>query len=146
MDGNRDGQLSTYASMARSGIIEAVWVYGGGTISNEHLPGQLEYMIAPRVEGYLMDLKNHGVVGPYLVCVTMFGSKGRTFFDREDRFPNLVPLPHDPLMLPEVIIDYPDAPVEVALKPVFDTLWNCCGVSGSPYYDAATEKLKQQRK
>lgn len=141
MDKNANGDCYTYASMARSGIVEALWAYGSG-IGNEYLPGELEYVIVPRVEGYLKDLQTYGVVGPYLICLTLYKSRGRRFYDSNNRFPKLVPVPHDPLKLPEVMIDDSDADVVAALKPVFDALWNCCGVSGSPHYEGELGPLR----
>jgi hypothetical protein len=45
------------------------------------------------------------------------------------------------LLLPEVLIEDVDQPLERILKPVFDMVWQAAGIAGSPYYDTKGNRV-----
>jgi len=40
-------------------------------------------------------------------------------------------------MLPEIVVEDLSPPAAPLLKPTLDLVWNACGFSASPYFDAA---------
>lgn len=45
------------------------------------------------------------------------------------------------LLLPEVLIEDVDQPLEQILKPAFDMVWQAAGIAGSPYYDTKGNRV-----
>lgn len=42
---------------------------------------------------------------------------------------------HDPLLLPDVLIESYGEPTDKLLRPVFDAFWNAAGYPNCPHYD-----------
>jgi hypothetical protein len=82
-----------------------------------------------------------GVSGPILLGMGLSGVRGRKmlsgpyhFFDPEAPFEN------DVALIPDVLVDDENTPVDQALKPLFDVAWNAGGWEGSPFYGPDGER------
>lgn len=74
---------------------------------------------------------------PVFVFLTLIGVKGqRMGFNKFNySFLDDVPIADDILYLPEAVIQSYDQDLASTLKPVFDLVWNACGISHSLNFD-----------
>jgi hypothetical protein len=127
----------TYTQLYRSGIIEAVQ---GNLLAREH-DGEL---LIPSVSyeqyvfGYLprcfQVLQEVGSNAPVLVALTLLKTRGLKM--SVDRFETSEPIGSDSVILPETIVEDLSLPVGLVLKPIFDLVWNACGLPASKNFDA----------
>ena len=133
------GDTLAYAQLFRSGGLEAVdadpfGVEGGqqiirATVLEEHLLDAVE-------EGFRL-LGSLGVAPPALVMLSLLGVRGFVIPIRPPRR-NLRPADRDDLLVPEALVqgDWPGRDgVERLMKPMFDAVWNACGLVRSANFD-----------
>jgi hypothetical protein len=128
----------SYVQLFRSGIVEAA---EGELLRWAEQAGSLP---VPAIESSLVDALNRflGVQReldlplPVAAMLTLIGVKElpisipKRFYSYSK-----VPIGHDVLQIPEVIIDNFDTPAHVVLRPIFDMLWQSGGYEKSLSYD-----------
>jgi len=139
------GEMATaYAQLFRSGTIEGVKLL-------EHRDGrsylfgpQFENVVVAAVKNYIAFLTQIEVGLPIFIFLSFCGMRGcylrdagagpigGTWYDRR-------PLKIDTIALPEVAVSSDPANVPVALRPLFNTVWNGFGEPGSPKYNQRGE-------
>jgi hypothetical protein len=138
---SREGVSYSYVQVFRSGIIEAV----EGLL----LKPQKEELLIPSVayekelvnsiREYLSVLRELNVGLPALIFLTFVGIKGYSMYvPQTHRFwlSGRVPtIERDIIFLPEAVIESYEDKVEEILRPIFDAVWNSCGLERSVNYD-----------
>ncbi len=140
-DARYGDEIAGYAQLFRNGALEAVDSYpfasgdGGPYIASEVL--ERELLVA--VERYLELLLGLGVQGPALLALSIVGARGyRMAVDVLLRH-SVQPVDRDEVRVPEAVVqDFQQDRVgaDRLMKPLLDVVWNACGLSGSPNYDA----------
>ncbi len=131
----------SYVQIYKNGVIEAVdsaIIDATGDISGRPLvPSRyLEEELVRSLKSYMILYQEMGIETPIFVFLTLVGAKGCFMSDVPGRwFGSATPLEQDPLMLPESEIESYDKNPAAILKLQFDSVWNACGLKGSPYYD-----------
>lgn len=137
---NDQGLTHGYAQLFRDGFFESVYVLAqGGQSVRVNLPSlKYEEMLISLLRGFRVELKHLGVNTECAVMLSLlqadrvklgvsdtyaFLEEHQTLFDRKV------------LALPDVLARADDSP-EVALKPVFDLMWQSAGFERSQNYDA----------
>jgi hypothetical protein len=131
---------ASYLQVFRSGVVESAspeFLYGHKIIESLRFEGNL---LRESVPSYLRCLKHLGVAAPTVLALTLVGVSGYrvTVPDLAIAYARLssgTAIDRDVLVLPEATLESFDSDLEVALKPVFDSLWNASGKSASPYFD-----------
>lgn len=102
----------------------------------------IERDVITAVRNHLNYLDAVGISLPVYVTLSLVGTAGysvREPFNAPNIYAGVVRqhgMDRDQLLLPEVFIEDFKQPVEAALKPIFDVIWQAAGLAGSPYYDA----------
>lgn len=129
-----DAWYYTYAQVFRSGILEAVnshlLSYDG-----KRLPARgIEQKITQAIQRYIKAYRAVQVDPPIVAMLSLLSVKG--FYVQADEYFWGTPptIDRDTVVLPEVVIDDFATPVEAALKPIYDSIWQSVGVRGSPSY------------
>jgi len=130
---NSGGTARTYAHFYRNGIFEAV-----STSLLEADNGQQRRVIPPvKFEGAVLDylpkclatLAHLGVHPPVSLSLTLIGVKGLSMALSDPYGPDSGnPIQEDNLIIPGVILNDFAADVEPILQPMFDRVWNACGL------------------
>jgi hypothetical protein len=139
---NRDRKAISYSLLFRNGAIEGVDAYSFGEYGpNNHR------LLRPKIYeselrhaltrfGELYDLL--GIPGPYFVSISLLGVKGLTFYpDPQYDWSGLRPVATDDIILPQRTIQQWSGDPDEVLKPLFDLIWNACGLPWSRNYDGS---------
>lgn len=129
-----------YALLFRSGIIEAadsilLWPDSDGPI----IPSILfERDLLNSLERYMMLLAHLGVEGPVYVALSLLNVRGYKMATNTVRASAIREVDRDDLVVPEVMaegarLDRPQ--IESLMQPVFDQVWNACGLARSMNFD-----------
>jgi hypothetical protein len=142
---NLDGVLAfgtqqpcpSYTQMYRNGALEAVQ---GRILAHEH-EGRL---VIPSLsfERYMLNylprcfslIESIGASAPVVVALTLLNTRGLqmgTDLWGESGYA----IDSDSLVLPEVVVSSLTTPVTTTLKPLFDLIWNACGLPSSQNFD-----------
>lgn len=142
--GEKGNEQSTcYVQLFRNGIIEAVESYvlgaidgweGKKIIANVAYESQLIHAVKKLIDFQ----KQLGVEPPIVLMLSLLG-----LAEYRMEPPDVTPwyrvqnytINHDPLLLPDVMIESYDEPTDRLLRPVFDALWNASGYPRCPHYD-----------
>jgi len=121
-----------YCQVFRTGAIESVnaWMLMPRSGEKFVLSLRLEEDVIDSVKSYSSALELLGVARPYVVMLSLIGVHGyrlATGSDKCNSRPQTLSFDRDNLILPDVLIDESDLPVEELLQPVFDALWNASG-------------------
>jgi len=134
-----DGTVSSYAHYCRNGILEAVntslleWqVSGKRSIPHVLFEGQVLQCLPLCFRG----LEKISVHPPVSVALTLIGVGGLRMPTGQLTFDQGNEIREDTLILPGMIVESFSAPAEPILKPMFDRVWNACGLPGSRNFDA----------
>jgi len=143
---NLDGVLAfgtqqpcpSYTQLYRNGVIEAVQ----GRILAHEYEGR---MVIPSVsyERYILEylprcfnlLQATDANVPVVVALTLLKTKGVCMGVNDPWGQPGYPIDSDSLVLPEVIVDSFTTPPNRVLKPLFDLIWNACGLPYSTNFD-----------
>lgn len=136
------GEPHAYTQVYRNGVIEAVCA---GLLSQSDSPDIItawayERTVLKYLPTCFQMIGQLGCSAPVLVGVTLIGVRGMTSVVASARGyggQRGEPIDRDILMLPEALAEDISAPPGPLLKPMFDLVWNACGFSSSPYFDAA---------
>ncbi|MFA5995569.1 MAG: ATP-binding protein [Patescibacteria group bacterium] len=127
--------IHTYLQLYRNGIIEAVdSSILDRTGKEKYIPDKVfEKEILEALTQYLSVIKQLSLHSPYVIALTLINIRGYKF----RRISGLeYHIEKDTLILPESIID-PDVIPNASsiLRPMFDIIWNACGLIKSPNFD-----------
>jgi hypothetical protein len=75
-----------------------------------------------------------GVPGPIGLSLTLMGAKGCAIVHGHIDRSNVIAIDRDCLMTSDAVIDDLSTPAEIALKPLFDFIWNASGYRELPHY------------
>jgi hypothetical protein len=129
----------TYTQLYRTGVIEAVQ---GSILAVEHEGKMLIPSVAYEqyIFGYLSHcfqvLQQIGVNVPILVAVSLIGTRGLEMSVDRFRSEASYQIKENMLTLPESVVEEFSTPVGKILKPMFDLVWNACGLPASKNFDA----------
>lgn len=150
---NIDGFLSVAPTIdERSGIHAYVQVYRDGRI--EAVQGDIavpagnalgiaslwfEEKLISWCRTTIAGLVAMDVEPPLVISASIVGARGAFLFvgNSSLSMTDVRPIDRDLVELPEVTIDDLSTPIDVTLKPLFDGLWNACGLAHSWHYDAS---------
>jgi hypothetical protein len=143
---NLDGVLAfgtqqpcpSYTQLYRNGVLEAVQ---GRILAHEYE----DRMVIPSVsyERYILEylprcfrlLEGIGVNGPVVVALTLLKTAGLHMGVNNLWGQPGYPIDTDSLILPEVIVDSLTTSPNQVLRPLFDLVWNACGLPSSTNFD-----------
>jgi hypothetical protein len=143
------GESHSYIQLFRNGIIEVV---EGLLLKPQN--GKLwipsiayEREIISGLDESLNILKGIGVELPIFVFLTLIGVRGYKMIYLQYGLleQESAPIDRDVLLLPEVLVKDYDFRSEQLLKPVFDSIWNACGMPKSLNYDKNGEWAPPRR-
>ena len=118
----------------RSGRIE--YVRSLESFGNTDIPSVYYEKLTLSVAGCLHDtLGRAGVRGPMVVLLGLANTKGRKLTAAPQRGLDPSPIDRDQLIMPDVVLEGPDVDFYRVLRPVFDLVWNACGLERSYNYD-----------
>jgi len=135
-----------YVQAYVDGKIEAVDCYYLGVERKKELfIFDIENRLVSATEEYLKFQKDLGVELPIAFRLSMVGTKDFMikYGNIDDYFHNIHPIHREDLILPTIIIENFDIPVERLLKISFDRVWNACGYPRSFHYDAKGKWIKK---
>jgi hypothetical protein len=146
--GSRDGKPTMYANLFRNASIEVVDSDIINSFAENSVAGvQVEIALFQMTQNLLRLFDELEVLPPYYVLPCLLNVKGRKFIKIDYHgFPNEErPFEIDDVILPDALIDDPARPLEQIFRPLIDILWNTCGWSGSPNYDAEGNYIPKWR-
>ena len=76
-------------------------------------------------------MRRLGCSPPVLVGITLIGVRGMTLAGA------ITAIDRDIIMLPDIVMEDLSASAGSFLKSTLDLVWNACGQTSSPYFDAA---------
>ena len=135
-----DGTVSSYAHFFRNGILEAVntSLLESSQVSEKRFIPHV--LFEERVLQYLplcfQALEKINVHPPVSVSLALIDIHGLRIAMDTFRFNHSNEIREDTLILPGTIVESFSAPPEPILKPMFDRVWNACGLPGSQNFDA----------
>ena len=131
-------EIDNYVQLFKNGIIESV--IGAPHYDEKRISAvYTERYIVQYVSLYLKALKELSVETPILIFLTLTGVKG---YSMQSNSRNPVLIDRDILPMSDVMIESYDDKIEYILKPVFDSVWNACGLNGSENYDKDGEWIE----
>lgn len=133
-----EGLTHGYSQFFRNGFLESVMVIGTGHDGRPALPSlRYERQLIEFLEQVRAEMVHLGISGDMAVMLSILRAnevqlgvnRDRDFFDaHQGRFDRRT------LVLPDVLTQADVAP-ELALKPVFDLVWQSAGFNGSHNYN-----------
>jgi hypothetical protein len=134
------GASPGYTQVFRSGAFEAVDAEllnnrdGSKLVASTHV----EQKILQTTARYFKTAKQLGVPLPLIAIMTMLGVKGYGIATGSTwhNFRPTHTIDRDVLLLPDVLLEDYNTPADVALKPIFDALWQAGGFNGCQHYNS----------
>jgi hypothetical protein len=138
----RDGLSPSYLHFYRNGVIEMV----DAAILSRTMPDNpnlhyipsvgVERLIVTGVARGLRLMRHVGATAPVALAVTLTNVKDMILgFDDYQSYEQH-PVLNTHLFFPEAIFAELANPTGPVLRPLFDLLWNACGINRSPHFDA----------
>lgn len=129
---------ATYCQAFRSGRIEAV----SSSLTSDSNGTPLiasqwyERTILEGTWRYMQTLGQLDISYPMAVMLTLLGVRGACMAVDRSRFrAQVFPIDREVVRLPDVLFDSLPTNLPQALKPMFDAVWNACGIARSLNYD-----------
>ena len=137
-----------YVQMFRSGAMEAVDadLFDQSNVPKLIASNSLEKIIIEATERYFITAQRIGTPLPLLIMVTAIGLKGYTMAPKSS-FLNANPrhtIDRNLILLPDVLLENYSTPPDVALKQIFDALWQSAGFEVCENYNAAGRWVQQR--
>ena len=135
------GVCDSYCQVFFDGTIEAVHanilsVKGGGTPKKgdtAFIPSKAyEARVVGAIKSYFKGYKTLGIEAPLVISMTLLGCKGAYMWT--DFGLDSYAIDRDVVTLPEVTADSLNQEVPAIMKPIFDAVWNACGLPRSYNY------------
>ena len=135
-----DAGSHSYVQLFRNGIIEAV---DGATIGPQKSLPSVAFVnqLTESLEAYLDLMSSLAVETPIFLFLSLLDVRG-CVMAVGGPFRERNAIDRDMLLLPEVIIENYDMPVDDILRPCFDSIWNACGFPRCPNYDETGKRNK----
>jgi hypothetical protein len=131
-----------YTQVFKNGSIEAVkaGVLKGERNTRQYIHARLlPKTVLTRLPQYLEATRSMSITPPVIVIVSIQGVQGKSviYQGAEAFMEEGVPLKHDTISMPEIVIDQFGSPEDVrkAMRPAFDALWNAAGAAHSTVFD-----------
>lgn len=148
MEDDSTGDHDAYCQIFRDGCIESVVCKISHSNKTGHfLPSmQFEGIVLRSVASYLKFYKSLGISPPFVISLSILGCRGVEFATEQlQMLSRNTAFDRDPIILPEVAVPDFETGVDEALKPVFDSLWNCGGYAKCMHYDESGKKFSPNR-
>jgi len=87
------------------------------------------------VEKYLKYITELEINPSYFIAVTLVNIKGYKMETRHILHPYSNEIDRDILLIPGIVVEDLEKPIDSQLKPIFDSIWNSCGRMGSSNYN-----------
>lgn len=125
-----------YTQVFRSGRIEATTVrpIQGSTDRCEITPRYYEANFRAAASEYLSLLRKLDVQPPYSIMLSLLNAKGVTMESDNLHEPS-TPIDRDILTFPDALVEDPDCDLGQQLRPIYDSVWNACGLPCSRNFD-----------
>lgn len=135
-----DSTVSSYAHFCRNGIPEAVntsLLESSQVSKKRFIPHVLfEGQVLQCLPLCFRGLEKISVHPPVSVALTLIGVGGLRMPTGQLTFDQSNEIREDNLILPGTIVESFSTPPAPILKPMFDRVWNACGLPGSQNFDA----------
>jgi hypothetical protein len=133
------GASPGYTQVFRSGAFEAVdaELLQQSNVNNLIASTSVEQKILHTAARYFKTAKQLGVPLPLIVMMTLFGVKGYGIATGStwNNFRPTHTIDRDALLLPDELLEDYNTPADVALKSIFDALWQAGGFNSCQHYD-----------
>lgn len=133
------GLAEGYIQVFRNGCIEALDARMIGKHNGElMIPSKsFEEEIIKAVGAYLSGLAQVGVQPPLVIMLSLLNVQGCRMLTTEIfNYPRGYPIDRNSLLVPEIVIETLNIEADKSLRQTFDAIWNACGYSASPNYNA----------
>ncbi len=131
---SEDSVCPAYCQIFRSGCIE--WVETGILSRSGSIRGDwVESIIVKTLGKMLEGLQELGIQGRIAVFVSLLRVRGASMHLNVRHLGRVCSVEHEDLHFPEVLIDSPSRSLGRDLRPIFDSMWNSCGVIECPNYN-----------
>jgi hypothetical protein len=95
-----------------------------------------EKQIIEAIKNYFIGYRKFGIETPMVVSMTLLGCKGAYMWTDFASGLDSHPIDRDVAILPQVQIGSLDADIPTMMRPIFDAVWNACGLPRSYNYTA----------
>jgi hypothetical protein len=133
-----NGADSSYCQVFRSGRIEAVFSKLVREHNGRHVIASTWYekALLEATATYVKSLAALGVSYPLVVMLCFLHARG-AFMAVDPRYfgRDVHPIDRDVLIFPDVVLEAAPSDLPRALRPMFDAVWNACGMARSLNYD-----------
>lgn len=135
-----DGPTWSYSQAFRTGAFEGLDVVplDGSKEPRGLYPLPVERSVVRAVEMYLRILRWQRVESPVVVFLALLGVRGARIYEHRGRdapWRRSATIDHDPVLLPDVLLEGSTPDVPSLLRPMFDALWQASGWPRSFGYD-----------
>ena len=146
-DAPRDGEDGrAYLQVFRNGTMEAVDAnYINMThpsLQTHHWMQYNEVAFLNGLERGLQIYKALGIRPPFIVFISLLGVRGYRIYIK-DYYAHQFAFNQDVMLLPDVLVENFDTPVDELLRPVFDAIWNEGGFAHCLNYKETGEHIRQ---
>lgn len=133
-------QTYTYSHLFRNGCIEAVEAF---TLTDKYGLGKvipsirIESELINTLKRYLFLLNQNEIEPPIFIMVSLLGVRGYKMIYKQEMgiLPGQHSIDRDNLLFDEIVIETFDTNYSKVMKPIFNSIWNSCGLVGSMNYD-----------
>lgn len=132
------GGAYSYLQLYRDGSIETVSIGLSDATGNGNVIASKDFeeKIIENVKRVISLYASVDIQFPVSILISMVGAQGfKMAWSRPNFLENPRAIIRDTLLLPEVMFESANEPVDRKLKPVFDIIWNASGIGASPYYN-----------
>ena len=134
-----DDEQFNYAQIFRNGIVEGVdaFILSGHDEKDNFIPSiALEEDLLQGARQYFKAYKAIGISGPVIVMLSLLNVRGFYMHAGNRMMSRTIHrIEKKNLLLPDVIVEDIETPVESSFRPVFDLVWQGCGFRRSFNYD-----------
>ncbi|MDD2745348.1 MAG: ATP-binding protein [Candidatus Gracilibacteria bacterium] len=132
--------VSSYVQLFRNGTLEATESGGFTEIirdSERYIPSlSYEQALIKSLDRYMQFMRDVGLVGPFSIHLSLLGAKGCKLAVAPSGFlDEYFPIDRDILETPDALVEDSEGNPEQILRPMFDTIWNACGLPRSLNFD-----------
>lgn len=135
---HQQATVMCYSLVMRDGVLEALdsGLLGPYSETLSVPSGAYEHEILNVLPGYLKLLQSVGVTAPVTILLSLIDVRGYIMAYDRFMFRSLnTPLDRNEVLLPGVTLSDLALPIEQAVRPIFDALWNAFGFERSYNYD-----------
>jgi hypothetical protein len=137
IDSSTDGKARSYVQIFHNGCIEAV---NASLLKKRNdrlaIPSvTFEDELRKFLAASLPFLQKLAVEPPLYIMLSLLRVRGYYLGIDRGYHDDIVPFDRDMLLVPEAVLESFDDDIDHILHPVFNRVWNACGVPASPYFD-----------